>query len=493
MKGRLILGLVLALSSACRSRSDTAPPEPLADPPSFPGIQEAGTGWDGARADDWLSWRGPEQVADSVATGLPETLDPENPTWSLPISGRGTPVIADGRVYAMGYVGEGETIRELMLCLDERDGTILWQKRFRDLFSDTVYSRYAVSSPTVDPETGNVYFQTTGGLLFGCTRDGEVLWQHSLVEEYGRLTFPNGRTGAPLVDEDKVIVHIISVTWGPLGPARDRYYAFDKRSGECLWVSTPGVTPIDNSFCMPYVEERGGKRVMYVTTGCGYLACIDVRTGDPLWRFRMATGAANASVVVQDNTLVAIHGGENLDASSQGRMVGLRIPENPAPGPKGPVELDGSAELWRHELEAFSSSPALGDGRVYQTDEDGELVCVNPATGEMLWKRKMAADQVHASPLFADGRLWVPMNNGTLHVLRPTDEDAGVQAEVQLAGNCMAQPSAINGRLFIHTTQKLYCFGGGSKDAATSKRSLPPRGRRRPSARRCACRSCRPT
>lgn len=472
MKGRISLTLALALCGACRSGSDAHRSAPAAaSHPAAVAVSAPSAQWRGARAGDWLSWRGPRQDGFADATGLPERLDPQHPLWSLPVSGRGTPVIADGRVYVMGYVGESETVREKVLCLDERDGSVLWEKTFRDLATDTVYSRYAISSPSVDPETGNVYFQTTGGLLYGCTRDGQELWKHSLIEEYGKLTFPNGRTGAPLVDQDRVIVHIISVTWGPLGPARDRFYAFDKRSGACLWVSTPGETPIDNSFSMPYVEERGGKRVLYAETGCGHVVCIDVRTGDPLWRFRMATGAANASVLVNGDTLIAIHGGENLDSSTQGRLVAIRLPQNPTPGPKGPVELDASAEVWRLHIEAFSSSPVLAGGRVYLTDEDGELAAVNAETGALLWRHKLAADQVHASPLFADGKLYVPMNNGSFHVVRPHDEGPEILGEVQLGGNCLAQPATAAGRLYVHTTERLYCFGSG-KDSGAGARAI---------------------
>src|SRR5688572_11329987 len=428
--------------------------------------------WKGASSADWLSWRGPSQNGSSSDTGLPERVDPDRPLWSLQLSGRGTPVIAAGRVYVMGYTGEGPTLREKIACLDQRDGKILWEKSYRDGPTDTVFSRYSISSPSVDPETGNVYFQTTGGQLVACTSDGKELWQHSLIEEFGKLTFPNGRTGAPLVDEDRLIVHIVSVTWGPLAPARDRYYAFDKHTGASLWVCTPGEVPIDNSFSMPYVEERGGRRVLYAETGCGHIVCIDTRTGEGLWRFRMATGAANASVVVQGDTLVAVHGGENLDSSTQGRLVAIRIPANPAPGPKGIVDLEPSAELWRVDLEAFSSSPILAGGRVYQTDEDGELACVDAGSGALLWKHKLAPDQVHASPLFADGKLYVPMNNGSFHVLRPGDAGPETLCEVQLAGNCLAQPAVAEGRLYVHTTEKLYCFGSGKGRPASARAAV---------------------
>ncbi len=440
--------------------------------------------WQGPRASDWLSWRGPDQAGASRETGLPErvTLGGENHAWSYPLPGRGTPVVAGGRVFALGYVGEGATVREVLVCLEEGTGKLVWEKRFRDLITDTVYSRYSIGSPTIDPETGNVFFQTSSGLLVACTRDGEVLWQVSLIEEFGKLTFPNGRTGAPLVDGELVVVHPITTTWGPaLGPARDRFHAFDKKTGECVWISTPGDTPLDNSFSFPVVEDRGGKRVFYAETGCGHVVCIDLRTGDPLWRYRVATGAANASVVLAGDTLVSVHGGENLDASTIGRMVALQVPAEPRPGEKGAVELGQDAERWRLDLEAFSSSPVLGGlgglsgNRVYMTDEDGQLCAIDLEQGTLLWKEKLAPDQVHASPLWADGKLYVPFNNGTFCIVRPTDEKPEVLDREQLEGNCLGQPAVANGRLYVHTTGELYCFGTGKPAQASGPGERPAR------------------
>ena len=131
-----------------------------------------------------------------------------------------------------GYEGEGKELQEVLVCLDERTGERIWERRFSDFLTDIIYNRYSIGSPTVDVETGDVFCLTSAGLLCSFSPDGELRWQRSLMSEFGRLTFPNGRTGAPLVDGDLVIAHVISSSWGPLGPARDRFFAFDKRTGE---------------------------------------------------------------------------------------------------------------------------------------------------------------------------------------------------------------------------------------------------------------------
>jgi outer membrane protein assembly factor BamB len=476
--GAPLAGLVLLLvASACGSPEggsasagsashQAAPARPASasardETPSF--------AWRGATASDWLAWRGPHQDGASDDPNAPSAIDPAQPLWSVPISGRGTPVIADGLVYAMGYQGEDATCVEMLVCLDERTGEILWQDLYPDFLSDVVYSRYSISSPTIDPETGNVYVQTSPGRVIAYTRGGKKLWEHSMMEEYGKLTFPNGRTGAPLVVGDKLIVHVITSAWGPLGPARDRFYAFDKKTGENVWGgATPGEMPQDNSFSFPVVFERAGRSFLAAETGCGHLAVLDVATGDPLWRVRIGSGANSSPVLFRDGArelLIGVHGNENFDDSSIGRLVALELGALPASGAKMAEPAD--TERWRVDVEAFSSSPVLAGERLYLTDEDGELACVNARSGALLWKHKLAPDQVHASPLFASGKLYVPMNNGSFHILAPKDAGPEVLDQDTFEGNFLGAPALANGKLYLHSTERLYCFGtpGGARGA----------------------------
>ena len=72
-------------------------------------------------ASGWLNWRGPDQNGVSKATQqLPDTLEIGGPNhrWSHKVRGAGTPVVADGRVYAFGFYGETTDVEETLLCLD---------------------------------------------------------------------------------------------------------------------------------------------------------------------------------------------------------------------------------------------------------------------------------------------------------------------------------------------------------------------------------------
>src|SRR5262252_8621793 len=97
----------------------------------------------------WLSWRGPQQTGASLEKNLPDTIDVKQPLWVADFPGQSTPVIANGKLYIMGYSGEGPDLQEGISCFDAETGKLLWHHLYSDFLSDTIYLRYATSSPTV--------------------------------------------------------------------------------------------------------------------------------------------------------------------------------------------------------------------------------------------------------------------------------------------------------------------------------------------------------
>ncbi|MHB1307664.1 MAG: PQQ-binding-like beta-propeller repeat protein [Limisphaerales bacterium] len=424
----------------------------------------------------WLAWRGPEQSGVSRETGLPAVIQSKDEAlWAVDFAGKSTPVIADGRLFILGYQGEGSDLQEGVGCFDAETGKFLWKRGFNDYISDTIYERYSTSSPAVDPETGNVFMQGTQGMLAGFTPDGELLWRHSLMEMLGRLTFPNGRTASPLVDGDLVITRGITSNWGNQGAASDRFYAFDKSDGHLVWASTPGDRPKDNSFSHPYLGWFRGKRVLYSATGDGSVVCVNARTGDPLWRVPLAKAGISVTVLVhpQRQTVVAIYG----TPYEPGEMVAMRIPDvEPAPGQSGPVVVDRqSVELWANDLSTSASSPILVGDTIYVVKEKGELVAVDVATGKIAWGVPLGIEQRNSSPLFADGRIYVPIldnptgkdrgasteagTKGGFYIIEPSAQEGKILSHIELEGRCFGTPVAYNGKIYVQTAKKLYCFG----------------------------------
>lgn len=440
-----------------------------------------------AAVEGWLSARGPGQTGVSLETGLPDTLDAAKPLWTADFPGQSTPVIAAGKVYISGYLGEGADLREGIACFDAETGHKDWEHLFGDFLSDTIYLRYSTSSPTVDAETGNIFFQGTQGILAAFDPKGKPLWQHSLMELYGRLTFPNSRTASPVIDRDLVITRGITANWGAQGAAGDRFYAFDKKTGELVWASSPGDRPKDNSFSTPQFGWFKGRRVFYSATGDGSVICANARTGEPIWRVPLFRAGINSTVVVHnDDKVIAIFG----TPYELGQMVALKIPDVYPDNPtNAPVVVERKkVELWTAEVSTSTSSPILAGDRVYVVAEKGDLCAVDANTGVIHWKYKLGIEQRNASPLFADGKIYVPIlddpdgkgtgeseagTRGAFYILKPGDKEATLLKKISVAGRCFGSPIAYNGKIYLQTTEKLYCWGRPGNNPGLAKTPAP--------------------
>ncbi len=434
----------------------------------------------------WLDWRGPLQTGVSLEKGLPAKVDAKTALWTADFPGQSAPVIANGKLYIMGYLGEGPNLQEGVACFDAETGKPLWKHLSNDFLSDIIYLRYATSSPTIDAETGYVYTQGSQGLLSCFTADGKLVWQHSLMEEFGRLTFPNNRTASPLIDRELVITRGITSSWGAHGAAGDRFYAFDKKTGELVWSSAPGDRPQDNTFCHPWLGFNEGRRVLYSSGGDSTLLALNARTGEPLWRTPVAKagakGGINASVVQYQDTIIVTHESENLDTSDVGRMAAFTIPAKVQPPTPQTPQIFPTKELekWRNPVGALASSPVLVGDRIYQVSGTGDLCAIDAGSGQVLWKKKLGIEQRQSSPFYANGLLYIAMyiaagndeaktgDDGEFFVVRPGEKDAEILSRTVLIGKCYGSPIGYNGKLYVQTEKKLYCFGkkGASKGLA---------------------------
>ncbi|MCA1963191.1 MAG: PQQ-binding-like beta-propeller repeat protein, partial [Prosthecobacter sp.] len=419
-----------------------------------------------ATANDWPNWRGPLQTGVSLEHYQNAGKLPDQPAWTYAARGRGAPVVMDGKVVLWGYKGETTDLIELLTVLDAKTGQKLWEVEIPDYLSDSIYNRYSIGAPTVDPETKRIYLVSNAGLFLCYELDGTKVFELPLMEDLGRMTFPNSRVGSPVIEGDLVIIHFIFSNWGADGPAADRVYGFDKKTGELVWWTLPGVSPpVDSSFSTPVLETRDGKRVMYFTTGCGHIVCVNARNGKAYWKFPICKNGVNPSVVLHGDKLIAIHNDENVDSSEKGRLLAIKLPEKLTPPPPPGLEsltLEPSVEVWRNPIGATSSSPVLVGNVIYQLTDGGELYAVNVETGVDLWKLKLSNANLHSSPLYVDGLLYCPMMEGKLVIVRPGKDSGEIVQEISLKGKgdaqCLGAPVVCDGMLYVTTTEKFYAF-----------------------------------
>jgi outer membrane protein assembly factor BamB len=428
-----------------------------------------------AGATDWWNWRGPGENGFSTETDLPSTWspDPSAPNnhlvWKAPYGCRSTPLIMNGRVFFINYDAEkikrpngeikdvAESIRERVMCLDADTGKVIWQHHFNVWHTDIVTTRLGWTNLAGDPATGNIYSHGTQGLLTAFNKDGKVLWQHSMTEEYGRFTGYGGRVTSPVVDGDLLVLGMVNSSWGDFGKGGNRFIAFDKNTGEVVWWSTAGGQPKNTYYSVPIGATINGTRLIISGGADGGLHAMQSHTGVPMWGYVFAGNAINSAPVVDGNLVYCGQGEENPDNNIQGRVVCVDASQVTNGEPKLVWQKDG--------VKARYASPVIHEGKLYMPDDTARLYCMDGKTGKIYWKHPYGRD-ARGSPVLADGKIYVGEVNSVFHILKPEAKkcvslhrqffsSADGISEVEINGS----PAVANGRVYFSTSEETYCIG----------------------------------
>jgi len=415
---------------------------------------------------DWAEWRGPARDGVSNEKNLSSKWSPagENLAWRAPYGGRSAPIVMGDRVYLQNSAGKGETLQDRVMCFNADTGKLLWEHRFNIYLSDVPPHRVGWASPVGDPATGNIYVFGVGGNLIGLNRDGKVLWERSLGEDFGLLTTHGGRTVSPIIDGDLVIISGVTFQWGQHGRGAHRFMAFDKKTGETMWISAPGGRPYDTTYAPPIIVNINGTRLLIQGASDGVVHAIKPQTGEPVWKIEISKRGLNTGVVVHGNTAILTHSEENLESNEMGMMLAV---EATAKGEIKKDQIKWSVYGWQGGF----SSPVLDGDRLYQADNGANLAAFDVNTGKQLWLQNLGTIQ-KASPVFADGKLYVGTENGKFFILKPSATGCEILDQDQLGTE--AQPEAIigsaavsNGRIFFASDSGLYAIGKKANNSSS--------------------------
>ncbi|MBC7910838.1 MAG: PQQ-like beta-propeller repeat protein [Pyrinomonadaceae bacterium] len=411
-----------------------------------------------AQAQDWAEWRGPARDGISAEKNLPAKWSPsgENLSWKAPYGGRSAPIVMGDRVYLQNAADKGEKLQERVMCFDANTGKLLWEHRFNVYLSDVPPHRVGWASPVGDPATGNVYVFGSGGNLLCLSKDGKVLWERSIGEDFGLLTTHGGRTVSPLIDGDLVIASGPTFSWGTHSSGSHRFMAFDKKTGETIWVSTPGRRPYDTTYAAPIIVNINGTRLLIQGSSDGFVHAIKPQTGEPVWKIEISKRGLNTGVVVKDTTAILTHSEENLDSSEMGMVAAI---DATAKGEIKKEQMKWNVKGWQGGF----SSPVIDGDRFYQIDNSANLAAFEIATGKQLWIKNLGTIQ-RASPVLADGKLYVGTENGKFFILKPSATGCEILDEDQLGTEALPEKilgsvAISQGRVFLATEEHLYCIG----------------------------------
>jgi len=411
---------------------------------------------------DWPFWRGPEQNGISREKNLPDSIDPTGDflKWAKPeLACRTTPIVMDGKIFIIANDAPG-TIheQEKVVCADAETGEVLWENKFNVFLADVPNTRVGWASVVGDPASGQIFAQGVCG-LFRCIdgSTGKTVWEHSLAEEFGALNTYGGRTNFPIVHEDMVIISAVVIGWGEMAKPAHRFIAFDKREGQPVWFEQTRLLPYDTTYSTPIITRLNGQTAIVFGSGDGGVHAFQLRTGKKIWTYNVSKRGINTTPVVAENGVVICgHSEENLDSTTIGALFALDGNQT--------GDITKTGVLWKQEgWTVGKTAPMIIDGRVYSVGDYGNLRVNDLQSGQEIFTMKIGT-QGRSSPLYADGKIYICSTNRGF-VLKPTAEGLKTIEQFRFprdkvlgSEEVLGSPIASHGKIYLPTTQHLYCF-----------------------------------
>jgi len=404
----------------------------------------------GLPAADWPHWRGPDRTGVSPESDLALTWSvDENVVWKLPLpdlSGA-TPIVWGHRV----FLNVADAGKLYLWCVDRGDGSLVWKRELDDRNEEKRKGNMSSPSPVTDGE--HVWVMTGTGVLRAFDYDGNEKWSRALQEEYGVFGILHGYSSSPLLHEGSLYVQVLH---GFSTDDPSYVMAIDAASGETRWrVERPTDAPREapDAYTTPTLLSRGGVDEL-VVSGADYVTGHSLETGEETWRLGGLNPTGNpAQRIVASPTVV-------------GNMIYVPTRVRPmlvlTAGASGPPEV-----VWTTEEGPDVPTPAITDDYIFIMRDKGAIFCHDRRTGEVLWgPERVDAAVYSASPVVADGRIYITSEAGTTTVMAAGPEFE-ILAENTIDEYTLSSLAVSDGQIFLRTSDNLYCI---------AKESDPPAG-----------------
>jgi outer membrane protein assembly factor BamB len=255
---------------------------------------------DVARAEDWPQSGGSDRDGLWKETGVMHTLPADGLTvvWRVPVgAGLSSPIVIGGRVFLCDSERKKPKAWERVHCYDEKTGKPLWTHTDEVTYPDWAFDAGQEAGPDGTPLAAGGKFYAVGrmgNLVCLDVRDGAVLWQKDLPKDCGTGD-TIGTTPSPLIEGRLLIVV-------PGGKPDSCVIAFDKDTGKEVWRALGDMW----TYSSPIVISAGGKRQLIVWTPDA-ITSLDPVSGKTWWReMRKLQGDfAVAAPVWRDGLLLA--------------------------------------------------------------------------------------------------------------------------------------------------------------------------------------------
>lgn len=386
-------------------------------------------------ADDWPRFLGPTGRSISDAQNLPIKFNDSHVVWkvALPDVGQSSPIIWEDDVFVTSS-NEDESER-YVYCIDKKNGKVKWTYTVN---TDRDERRHSLNTPATatcvtDGKYVVAFFGPAG--LHCLDRSGKKIW----TKDLGAFDGVFGTAASPVIYKNTVIQNCDAV-----GPSS--VIAFDLETGKTVW-ETKRLDKPKGGWGTPFMVKTTQREEMILNGEFG-VQSYNPNNGEKYWFSKNFNGRGSPTPAYKDDTVYVVSG---------------------KPGDIYAVRLNGSGDvsdkmLWHTPRGRGRDlpSPMLVDDYLMVVNMKGALTCYKASSGEVLWVEQLPRDDYIASPLVAQGLLYIVGNSGRFTVIKPGPKFEMV-AESQLTPTDRKEVfrSAIgvsDQKFFIRSSKFLYCI-----------------------------------
>ncbi len=401
------------------------------------------------RADNWPNWRGPLLNGVSTEKDLPvKWTGVQNVAWKIPMPDRSgsTPVIWRETIFL--NVAEGTTTSGALSlwALDRRNGAVLWKRPLGS--GDERRRKQNMSSPSPITDGRMVWIMTGTGILKAFDFKGREVWMRDIQKDYGKFGLNWGYASTPLLHNGSLYVPVLH---GMRTDDPSFLLRINAQTGGTIWRverPTPAQVESPDAYITPALLREGGK-AQVILSGGDCVTGHDPETGAEVWRAyglnptNMQFNRIVNSPVVGDGLVFA--------GSRSNPYLAVRT------GGRGDVSRSHLA--WTTPNGPDVATPVTDGRYIYLIRENGALFVHDVKSGAVVYgPQRLAPGTYSASPILADGKVYVTNEDGVTVVFRagPTFE---LLAENSVEGYCLSTIAVSDGQLFLRTDKYLYCIG----------------------------------
>jgi outer membrane protein assembly factor BamB len=444
----------------------------------------------------WSRFRGPNGSGVSTSTHLPSEFGPDkNVVWKTEVPfGHSSPALTRERIFLTAARGE----RLVTICLDRRTGRILWEREAPRARVEKLDTRNGPAGPTPVTDGTHVYVFFADFGLLSYDMNGTERWRLPL----GPFNNLYGMGASPVLVDDAVVLACDQNTGSFL-------LAVAQRDGRVRWKTPRPEAHSGHSTPILYKPSAGSTQIL--VPGSFLLTAYDAASGEKIWWAGGLSFEMKSTPVVSGDTLFINGFGTpqnqpgahpNIPAfadvvrqysDAAGKVTFKTLPDGNA---RFWIDLDANGEVSADEWDYYRAAMASDNGMVavrlggrgdvtatnvrwqyhksvpqlpsplvyanvlYMVNDGGIVTTLNPETGGEMGQGRLkgAIDRYYASPVAADGKIFMLSETGKIAVLAPggTLEPAAVS---DLKDDIYATPAISDGRMYVRTRGWLYAFG----------------------------------